>query len=142
MSEFYTVVTRDDLVSLLQSKGFQAERVSIGEGREGLRSAANGFTFHIAPGNGESGSFRDFTYFANFRLDGVSLNVLCEKWNSARRFGRLHAREGLLNFEMDVLLAGGVSHDYLVFTLELWNHLLLELMNFLREETQALTKAA
>lgn len=134
MTDLVRTVTMADLATMLQQKGFRAEAAEWAGGREALRSAAGGVGFNLVAGNGADGAYRDFTYFASFRLDGLPLEGICGKWNAARRFARLHARDGLLNFEMDVLLATGVSEGYLAVILELWNQLLNELLAALREE--------
>lgn len=134
MTELVRTVSLDDLAAVLQKRGFRAEKVEWVGGREALRSAAGGVGFSIVSGNGAPGAYVDFTYFANFRLEGLPLAEICEKWNIGRRFARAHGRDGLLNVEMDVLLATGVAPDYIDVTLELWNQLLNELLGLLREE--------
>lgn len=134
MTELVRTVSLDDLAAVLQKRGFRAEKIEWIGGREALRSATGGVGFSIVAGNGTAGAYADFTYFANFRLEGLPLAEICEKWNVGRRFARAHARDGLLNIELDVVLATGVAPDYVDVTLELWNQLLNELLGLLREE--------
>lgn len=134
MTEFVRTVSLDDLTRVLQQRGFRAEKLEWAGGREALRSATGGVTFTIVSGNGTPGAYTDFTYFANFRLEGLPLAEICEKWNMGRRFARAHGRDGILNIELDVVLGTGVSPDYVAVTLELWNQLLNELLGLLREE--------
>lgn len=142
MTDLVRTVTIADLANMLQQKGFRAEPAEWAGGREALRSAAGGVGFNIVAGNGSDGAYHDFTYYASFRLEGLPLEAICEKWNAARRFGRVHSRDGLLNFEMDIFLGTGVSADYLAVSLELWNQLLNELLAALREEAARLSTPA
>lgn len=142
MTDLVRTVTLGDLATMLQEKGFRAETVDWPGGREALRSAAGGVAFNVVAGNGTTAGYHDYTYFASFRIDGLPVDEICGKWNAARRFGRVHAREGVLNFEMDVILGTGVSPGYLAVTLELWNQLLNELLGALREEAARPAPAA
>lgn len=142
MTDLVRTVTLGDLATMLQQKGFRAETVEWPGGREALRSATGGVTFNVVAGNGTGGAYHDYTYFASFRIEGLLVEEICGKWNAARRFGRVHARDGVLNFEMDVVLGTGVSEGYLAVTLELWNQLLNELLAALREEAARPAPAA
>ncbi|WP_127088819.1 YbjN domain-containing protein [Aquabacter cavernae] len=142
MTDLVRTVTVDDLAAMLQQKGFRAEPVEWPGGRAALRSATGGVSFNVVSGNGTNGAYHDFTYFASFRIDGLPVDEICGKWNAARRFGRVHSRDGFLNFEMDVMLGTGVSDGYLAVTLELWNQLLNELLAALREEAARTAPAA
>lgn len=133
MTDLVQKVTADDLATVLRDRGFRAEKVEWPAGREALRSAAGGVGFNVILGNGQDGAYNDFTYFANFRLEGLPLDDVCDEWNRGRRFMRAHSREGLLNVEMDVTLGTGVDRNYVGFTVELWNQLLNELLAALRE---------
>ncbi len=126
-------VTADEIATILIDKGFRAEKVEWVGGREALRSAASGISFNVVMGNGANGVYHDFTYFVSFRLEGLDLLEVCTGWNQARRFARLHTRDGLLNMEMDVMLGTGVDKGYIAVTTELWNQLLNELLASLRE---------
>ncbi|MEP9377015.1 YbjN domain-containing protein [Aquabacter sp. CN5-332] len=134
MTELVKRVTIEDIAAVLKDKGFRAEKIEWVGGREALRSASGGVGFNVVFGNGADGAYHDFTYFASFRLEGLPVEEICGNWNRARRFARLHSRDGLLNIEMDVTLGTGVDKDYVTVTLELWNQLLNELLGLLREE--------
>ena len=133
MTDLVRTVTLEDLASMLRDKGFRAEKIDWPGGREALASAAGGVGFTLVAGNGGPAGYHDFTYFANFRVEGLDVDALCASWNMGRRFARTHARDGLLNFEMDVTLGTGVSKDYPAMTLELWNQLLNELLAGVRD---------
>ncbi len=84
MTDLVRTVTIADLANMLQQKGFRAEPAEWDGGREALRSAAGGVGFNIVAGNGSDGAYHDFTYYASFRLEGLPLEAICEKWNAAR----------------------------------------------------------
>lgn len=66
---------------------------------------------------------------------------LAERWNVEKRFARLTVQGVFLVLELDVILAGGVSENYLRATAELWDRLLQEFLLFLRAEAGADTDA-
>ena len=57
---------------------------------------------------------------------------LAERWNVEKRFARLTVQGAFLVLELDVIVAGGVSENYLLATTELWDRLLQEFLLFLR----------
>jgi hypothetical protein len=63
---------------------------------------------------------------------------IVNRWNTLRRFGRLHLNPGLLLLTMDVSAVGGVTRDHLRANLEIWDRLLPDLVAYLREELQKL----
>jgi hypothetical protein len=58
------------------------------------------------------------------------------RWNTQRRFSRLHLVPGLLLLVLDVSLIGGVAPDHVRANVEIWNKLLPDLIAFLRDEVQ------
>ena len=62
---------------------------------------------------------------------------LAERWNVEKRFARLTLQGVFLVLELDVILAGGVSENYLRATVELWDRLLQEFLLFLRANASA-----
>ena len=57
---------------------------------------------------------------------------LAERWSVEKRFARLTVQGAFLVLELDVIVAGGVSENYLLATTELWDRLLQEFLLFLR----------
>ena len=58
---------------------------------------------------------------------------LAERWNVEKRFARLTVQGAFLVLELDVIVAGGVSENYLLATTELWDRLLQEFLLFPRQ---------
>jgi hypothetical protein len=54
-----------------------------------------------------------------------------------KRFARLSVQGVFLVLELDVIVAGGVSENYLRATTELWDRLLQEFLLFLRANASA-----
>ncbi|MEI2415519.1 YbjN domain-containing protein [Orrella sp. JC864] len=122
------------LQELLQSVGY---RVTLSEqnGLVQLLSATQGIGFAVRMGNPaqQQGEFVDYTLSCALRVQGELPAGLVENWNVAKRFARLTQQGVFLVLEMDVILAGGVSENYLRATTELWDRLLQEFVLFLRQ---------
>ncbi len=134
------------LREVLQQGGYRVELSPDGPGGAPvLRSATAGMAFevHFAnPVRGDSAAFSDLTCQAVFQVQGELPLSLVNQWNAGRRFGRLHLVRDLLLLHMDVLAIGGVTREHLRAQMEIWDHLLQQLVAFLREELPKLAKAA
>lgn len=121
------------LQELLQAAGY---RVTVSEqnGMVQLLSASQGVGFAARMGNPaiEPGSYLDYTLSCALRVQGDLPPGLAERWNVEKRFARLTLQGVFLVLELDVILAGGVSGNYLRATVELWDRLLQEFLLFLR----------
>lgn len=126
-------VNAERLQELLQSAGY---RVTVSEqnGMVQLLSASQGVGFAVRLGNpsAEAGSYLDYTLSCALRVQGELPAGLAERWNVEKRFARLTVQGAFLVLELDVILAGGVSENYLRATAELWDRLLQEFLLFLR----------
>jgi len=63
------------------------------------------------------------------------------RWNASRRFARLQLSPPFLALSLDFSLAGGVTQTYVRAQIEIWDHLMQQLVSFLREELAILAKA-
>ncbi|MGP0011605.1 YbjN domain-containing protein, partial [Pseudomonas sp.] len=70
------------------------------------------------------------------RVQGELPAGLAELWNASRRFARLSVQGEFLVMELDVVVAAGVSANYLRGNLELWDRLLQEFIVYLRDYSQ------
>lgn len=126
-------VNAERLQELLQSAGY---RVTVSEqnGMVQLLSASQGVGFAVRLGNpaAEDGHYLDYTLSCALRVQGELPAGLAERWNVEKRFARLTVQGAFLVLELDVILAGGVSENYLRATAELWDRLLQEFLLFLR----------
>ncbi len=126
-------VNAERLQELLQSAGY---RVTVSEqnGMVQLLSASQGVGFAVRLGNpsAEAGRYLDYTLSCALRVQGELPAGLAERWNVEKRFARLTVQGAFLVLELDVILAGGVSENYLRATAELWDRLLQEFLLFLR----------
>ncbi len=98
MTEFVRTVSLDDLTGVLQQRGFRAEKLEWAGGAGPAQRHGWGDLHHRIRQR-TARRLSDFTYFANFRLEGLPLAEICEKWNMGRRFARAHGRDGILNIE-------------------------------------------
>ena len=131
-------VNAERLQELLQSAGY---RVTVSEqnGMVQLLSASQGVGFAARMGNPavEPGRYLDYTLSCALRVQGELPPGLAERWNVEKRFARLTLQGVFLVLELDVILAGGVSENYLRATVELWDRLLQEFLLFLRANASA-----
>jgi hypothetical protein len=130
-------VTPDSLTELLQAAGYRVNHSEQNNVVQ-LLSASQGIGFAVRFGNPamEQGAYVDFTYSCALRIQGVLPGGLVEGWNASRRFARLSHQGEFLVMEMDVVIASGVSINYLRANLELWDRLLQEFIVYLREFSQ------
>jgi hypothetical protein len=129
-------LTLDSLRSALQLAGYRAETVAdpVGDFTY-LRSATNGMTFDIRPGTQfADGSFLDAAFVGVLQVQGELPLDIVNRWNSSRRFARLHLSHPFLMLVLDVTVAGGVSQNYLRAQIEIWDQLLQQLIVYLRDE--------
>lgn len=126
-------VTTDALTVLLQDMGYRVTEAQQGDIVH-LLSAAQGIGFTVRPGNSGAGqlSYLDYTFSCVIRVEGTLAASLINRWNVEKRFARMALQGEFLTLEMDVVVAGGVSHAYLQAQTELWDRLLQEMILFLR----------
>ena len=131
-------VNAERLQTLLQSAGY---RVTLSEqnGMVQLLSASQGVGFAARMGNPgqQDGQYLDYTLSCALRVQGELPAGLAERWNVEKRFARLTVQGAFLVLELDVIVAGGVSENYLRATTELWDRLLQEFLLFLRANASA-----
>jgi hypothetical protein len=133
-------LTADGLRDLLQSAGYRVERIEEPEAPPTLRSATAGMAFDLRPANplptpeGAEAAFADAVFQAAFRVEGALPLDLVNGWNGGRRFGRLSLRRDVLALEMDISVLGGVAPGHLRAQVEIWDHLVRQLITYLREE--------
>lgn len=127
-------ISSESLQTLLQSMGYRVT-VSEHEGNPQLLSASQGIGFAVRPGNPAQteGEFIDYTFSCVLRVQGEIPEAMPNNWNTYKRFARFSVQSPFLVLEMDVVVAGGVSENYLRATTEVWDRLLQELILFLRE---------
>ncbi|MPQ67659.1 MULTISPECIES: YbjN domain-containing protein [unclassified Pseudomonas] len=130
-------VTPDSLTLLLQGAGYRVNRTEQ-NGIVQLLSASQGIGYAVRFGNPSAGEggYVDFTYSCALRVQGELPAGLAELWNASRRFARMSVQGEFLVMEMDVVVAAGVSANYLRGNLELWDRLLQEFIVYLRDYSQ------
>jgi Putative bacterial sensory transduction regulator len=138
-------LTLEDLRELIQLAGYRVETVTDPVANiPYLRSATNGLPFDIRPGNrlaADGQSFIDVALIAVLQVQGDLPLDLINRWNATRRFARLQLSPPFLALSLDFSLAGGVTQAHLRAQIEIWDHLVQQLIVFLREELAALAKA-
>jgi len=140
MSEMITTHSLANLREALQQVGFRVEQQTDPVARvEFLRSATGGVGFDVRPGSlGIDGGFADVAFIAVLQVRGELPLGLVNNWNGTRRFARLQLGPQLLALSLDVSVAGGVSPLHLRSQIEIWDHLLQDLIAYLREELRRL----
>jgi hypothetical protein len=127
-------LTPERLRELMQQAGYRAEIIT-GPDAPSLRSATGGLPFEIRFVNatpGDSTTYADIMFLAGLQVQGeLSLDIV-NRWNSTKRFARLHLSQNYLVLAMDVVVLGGVAPEHLGAQIELWDRLLQELLSYLR----------
>jgi hypothetical protein len=138
--EIVTSMTLDSLRDLYQTAGYRVETLRDGD-LTFLRSATNGLAFDIRPGNGVAGTdrFADIALVALLAVRGTLPLDLLNRWNRARRFGRLFLEQSPAGQEFlvlcsDVSFAGGVTMLQFRAQIDIWDSLIQQLVPWLREE--------
>jgi Putative bacterial sensory transduction regulator len=135
----------DGLRELFQLAGYRVETVTDPVANiPYLRSATNGLAFDIRPGNrvaGDEHGFIDVALIAVLQVQGELPLDVVNRWNATRRFARLQLSQPFLALSFDFSVAGGVTQTHLRAQIEIWDHLVQQLVIFLREELAAIAKA-
>jgi hypothetical protein len=99
-----------------------------------LHSASHGIGYQVLWGNSMApGEYADFTLSCPLRVQGGELPAgLLDDWHRSKRFARVSQHGDFVVLEMDVLVAGGVSADYLSVSLQLWMQMMGQFFVFLR----------
>jgi hypothetical protein len=138
-------LTLDTLRELLQLAGYRVETLTDPVANISyLRSATNGMAFDIRPGNrigGDEQSFLDVALIAVLQVQGELPLDLVNRWNATRRFARLQLSPPFLALSLDFSVAGGVTQNNLRAQIEIWDHLVQQLVSYLREELANLAKS-
>ncbi len=138
-----TKLTLDSLRELIQLAGYRIETVTDPVANiPYLRSATNGLAFDIRPGNRLTDTdqgFVDVALVAVLQVQGELPLALVNRWNATRRFARLQLSQPFLVLSLDISVAGGVAANHLRAQIEIWDHLVQQLIAYLREELPKLT---
>lgn len=128
-------VNADQLSDVLKELGYRVNTAEQG-GIVQLTSASQGIGFFVRFGNpaAEPGHFLDYTFSVVLRIEGELSAAVVAAWNQEKRFSRLTLQGQFLVLEMDVLVAGGVTQEYLRVTTELWDHLIQQYLIHLRNQ--------
>ena len=134
----------DALREILQQAGYRVETVNDPVANLAyLRSATAGLAFDVRPGNRlkSAETFVDAAFTAVLQVQGELPLDLVNRWNATRRFARLQLSQPFLVLSLDVSVAGGVAPTHLRAQIEIWDHLVQQLIAYLREELQKLAPA-
>lgn len=145
-SELVAEATIENFRDLVQSCGYRVEIIRDGK-LTYLRSATNGLSFDIRPGNlapNFTSRYADMAFMTFFNVRGTLPLDLLNRWNGTRRFSRLFLEQAspdqqFLVFAFDVSMIGGVSRSHLRANLEIWDNLIQQLVPWLREELSRLS---
>jgi hypothetical protein len=131
-----TSLTLESLRDRLQQAGYRVETLTDPVANvQYLRSATAGVGFDIRPGNqlpGDDKAFADAVFVVLLQIAGELPIDLVNRWNAARRFGRLHFSQPFLLFCLDISVINGVTPAHLRSQIDLWDRLVQDLLPFLR----------
>lgn len=128
-------VTPEQLGGIMQEAGYRTEHRTDNNDIPIIASATAGINFNVRLGNRAQPpveGYLDFTYLTVIKIEGDFPTERTNDWNRNKRFARLHKVDEFIIFDMDVVVAGGVTTNHIRATMELWDRLLQELMGWLR----------
>lgn len=134
MTTLITAVNPQQLIDVLQQAGFRASEIKNGDAVL-IQSAAQGLNFDIRFGAtlaDDKQAYTDFAFSCPLQIQGELNPQMIENWNRHRRFARLSQQGQWLVLVLDVLVIGGVSHEWLKAQCELWDGLLREYLRHLQ----------
>lgn len=124
-------VSAQQVVEVLQSRGYRAELDTDGVGDPLVRSAADGVNFGIYFYGCEQGRCTSIQYIAAFDTQDMSYAKI-NSWNKAHRFGRVYLDDEMDPFlEMDVDLERGASTELIEESLVTWSALVPEFKRYI-----------
>ena len=138
-------LTPEQLGAIMQDAGYRTEHRNDNNGTPLIASATGGVSFNVRLGNRAvppAEGYLDFTYLTVIKIEGDFPIDRVNDWNRNKRFARLHKVDDFVVFDMDVVVAAGVTHNHIRATMELWDRLLQELMAWLRGDAAAAGGAA
>ncbi|WP_426425310.1 YbjN domain-containing protein [Bradyrhizobium genosp. A] len=144
MSDFIASLSLERLRDILQQAGYRIETVNDPVANLAyLRSATAGLAFDLRPGNrlASDDTFVDMAFTAVLQVQGELPLEVINRWNATRRFARLQLSHPFLVLSLDVSVAGGVTPAHLRAQVEIWDHLVQQLIVYLREELPKLVPA-
>lgn len=103
-----------------------------------LHSASQGIGFQVLWGNALSaGEYVDLTLSCPLRVEGGTLpEGMLSDWHRSKRFARVAQHGDFVVLEMDVLVAGGVSPRHLTVMMQVWNQMMGQFFQHLRNFSQ------
>jgi hypothetical protein len=128
-------VTPEQLGGIMQDAGYRTEHRTDNNDTPLIASATAGISFNVRLGNRATPpveGYLDFTFLTVIKIEGDFPLERTNDWNRNKRFARLHKVDDFIVFDMDVVVAGGVTTNHIRATMELWDRLLQELMAWLR----------
>lgn len=136
-AQVITFVTSEQVADAIRAAGC-AVSVQQDDLVTRLHSASHGIGYQVHWGN-QAGvdQYLDFTLSCPLRVQGGDLpDGLINEWHRSRRFARVAAHGEFLVLEMDVFVAGGVSPEFLRFSMRLWVEMMGQFFLHLRNFTQ------
>ncbi|MEN7529578.1 YbjN domain-containing protein [Cupriavidus sp. DL-D2] len=131
-------VSAEQLAEAIRRAGCAVQVVEEEQGTR-LHSASHGVGFQVLWGNRLGpDQYLDFTLSCPLRVDGgVFPDALLADWHRSRRFARIATHGDFVVLEMDVMVTGGVSEDFLSVSMQVWIQMMgqffLHLRNFRAE---------
>ncbi|MFS8977542.1 YbjN domain-containing protein [Cupriavidus necator] len=114
-------VSAGQLADAIRKAGCAVNIIEDADGAR-LHSASHGVGFQVLWGNRlGADQYLDFTLSCPLRVEGGKLpEALLAEWHRSRRFARIAAHGDFIVLEMDVMVTGGVSEEFLRVSLQVW----------------------
>ena len=129
-------LTGEEMVEHLRACGYRAHLVEQ-DNLVQIQSAAQGMSFTVGRGNSATRreqAYVDFLFHCPLTVEGELPERVIQAWNQQKRFARLFSQGPMLVMGFDLMLAGGVTPDWVRGQCNLWDHLIAELSLFLKQQ--------
>ena len=135
----FSALSLEELQNLFQELGLRAEITADLNGKPIISSATSGLVFNVRPGAIATGSpkdgpvtYIDFTFVVPMRIGRPMPPGVTNNWNRSKRFARLYEEPDFLCLEFDIFIAPGVTRQFVLTAIDLWNRLIGEFQQHLR----------
>jgi hypothetical protein len=121
----------EGIAKLMQDEGYRAKLGKAPDGDPMIESAAGyDFILHFYQCTGGQ-DCKSLQFLTTFKDDGANTPELANRWNKAKRFGQMSARDdGSLSVSYDVTTVGGLTRANFADVVDWWAVLMNELRQF------------
>ncbi|MDG2003065.1 MAG: YbjN domain-containing protein [Novosphingobium sp.] len=123
------------IVAAMQAEGYQAKLGTAKDGDPMIDSGASGYDFTVQFYDCTEGKdCKSIQFLVIFKDDGTNTPELANRWNKAKRFVQMAARDnGSLWLSYDVTTVGGLNQANFADTIDWWAVMLSQARQFFSE---------